>query len=86
MHPELIKAHLRMAGSSAAQVARSLSVSKQTVLTVMRGHTKSTRIARRICEITGLDPAKVWPGKYPEFEVNPIRRAAPAKQPAAQAA
>lgn len=86
MHPELIKAHLRIAGSSPAKVARAMKVTPGAITLVMRGHTKSTRIARRICEITGLDPAKVWPGKYPEFEVNPIRRSASAKQPAAQAA
>jgi len=73
MHPEDIKASIRKADTTPAQIARELKVSKTTVTLVIRGHTKSTRIARRICELAGLDPDTAWPGRYPEFHVNPIR-------------
>jgi len=40
---------------------------------VIRGRHRSLRIARRICEATGLSPDTAWPGRYPEFRFNPIR-------------
>lgn len=80
MHPELIKAQLRMAGSSPAQIARDLQRSHSTVSRVISGQGKSTRIARRICEVARLDPHSVWPGKYPEFRVNPVRYSPHQKQ------
>lgn len=73
MHPELINATLRMKGSSQAVVARSLNVRRNCVHYVIHGRFRSLRIARRICELTGLDPATTWPGCYPEFRLDPIR-------------
>lgn len=73
MHPEFIKARLRVAGSSAAKIAREMKRSHSTVSRVISGQGKSTRIARRICEIARLDPEEAWPGRYPEFRVNPVR-------------
>ncbi|EXI92095.1 MAG: putative transcriptional regulator [Candidatus Accumulibacter sp. BA-94] len=73
MHPELIKATLRMKGLTAASVAASLGVSHVAVGYVIRDRNRSIRIARRICELTGIDPSIAWPGRYPEFRFNPIR-------------
>jgi lambda repressor-like predicted transcriptional regulator len=39
---------------------------------VIRGRHSSLRIARRICEVTGLQPDTAWPGRYPEFRFNPV--------------
>lgn len=72
MHPELITAMLRMKGSSQAAVATSLGVRRNSVHYVIHGRFRSARIARRICELTGLDPSKAWPGRYPEFRFDPI--------------
>lgn len=72
MHPELIKAQLRINGSSLATVARETGVSLKNVSHVIRGRHSSLRIARRICEVTGLQPDTAWPGRYPEFRFNPI--------------
>lgn len=72
MHPELIKAQLRMHGSSLASVARDLGVSRMNVTYVIRSRHRSLRVARRICELTGLDPSQAWPGRYPEFRLFPI--------------
>lgn len=71
MHPELIKALLRMHGSSFAAVGRETGVSRMNVAHVVRSRHRSVRIARRICELTGLDPAAAWPGAYPEFRLHP---------------
>lgn len=72
MHPELIKAQLRMHGSSLALVARNTGVSLKNVSHVVHNRHRSIRVARRICEVTGLDPATTWPGRYPEFRLDPI--------------
>jgi len=73
MHPELITATLKMKGSSQAAVATSLGVRRNSVHYVIHGRFRSLRIARRICELTGLDPATTWPGRYPELRLDPIR-------------
>jgi len=73
MHPEDIKSTLRKTGTTASDLARGLGVSHQAVSCVIRGRHRSLRIARRICEATGLSPDTAWPGRYPEFRFNPIR-------------
>lgn len=79
MHHEQIKAHIRMGGTTPAQIARELGVSPSTVYVVMQGKGKSLRIAKRICEVTNKLAAEVWPGSYPHLE------AEQAKKPRAQA-
>ncbi|RQZ65532.1 DNA-binding protein [Burkholderia glumae] len=74
MHPEDIKASIRREGATSAQIARELNVSKTCVTLVIQGRTKSVRVARRICELSGLDPEIAWPGRYPEFRLYPIKR------------
>ncbi|MGH8782079.1 helix-turn-helix domain-containing protein [Paraburkholderia sp.] len=75
MHPADISAQLRKAGHSQARIARELGVSETAVHHVVYGRSKSCRIARRICERSGLDPETAWPGRYPEFQLNPIGHA-----------
>lgn len=82
MHPEDIKASIRKGGANSAQIARELQVSKSTVTLVIQGRSKSTRIARRICELSGLDPDVAWPGRYPELQLTVARR----RKPVAEAA
>lgn len=79
MHPELIKARLRIHGSSLATVARETGVSLTNVSHVVRDRHRSLRIARRICEVTGIEPDIAWPGRYPEFRFNPVRYSPPIK-------
>ena len=64
MHPELIKAAIRMKGSSVAAIANELQLSMSTVSSVMHGRGVSYRVARRIAEVTGLPMTTLWPGKY----------------------
>jgi lambda repressor-like predicted transcriptional regulator len=73
MHPEDIKSTLRKTGTTASSLARGIGVSHQAISSVIHGRFRSLRIARRICEITGLDPSLTWPGRYPELRLDPIR-------------
>lgn len=82
MHPELIKARIRIAGGSLASISRELGVSKMAVTNVVSGRNRSIRIARRICEVTGLNPDLVWPGRYPEFVSRPIDYRTPIQEAA----
>lgn len=72
MHPEDIKSTIRKTGTTASSLARTLGVSDVAVGYVIHGRRRSLRIARRICEVTGLSPDTAWPGRYPEFRFNPI--------------
>jgi lambda repressor-like predicted transcriptional regulator len=72
MHPEDIKSSIRKTGNTSSDLARALGVSHVAVGAVIRGRNRSLRIARRICEITGLDPETAWPGRYPEFRIHPV--------------
>jgi lambda repressor-like predicted transcriptional regulator len=83
MHPAHVIATLKECRTSAAQVARELRVTGSAVHLVIHGRTKSCRIARRICEITGLDPDALWPGRYPEFHLNAIGKPLPKMKEAA---
>lgn len=67
MHPELIKAHLRMRGFSLSRLARELRVSTANVGHVVHGRHKSIRIARRICAITGISAREAWENRYQEL-------------------
>lgn len=74
MHPADIKASLEKAGSSQADVCRTVrgrnggEVTAAAVHHVIRGLSKSKFIAQKISDITGIPVSKLWPGKYPELE------------------
>ena len=64
MHPEDIKAALRKRHTPPSQIARDLGVSDQTVSLVIRGRTKSARVAERIASVLDTTPDALWPGTY----------------------
>lgn len=74
MHPADIKAALEKQGATQIAIARSLrglngqSISRMAVAHVIKGTSKSARIARRISEVTGIPVGQLWPGKYPDIE------------------
>lgn len=74
MHPADIKAALEKAGSSQADVGRSLvsrsgePISHAAVHLVIEGKSRSMRIAKRIAQVTGLSVSTLWPGAYPHIE------------------
>ena len=67
MHPELIKANLRMKGVNPTDLGRSLGVTHTCVAHVISGRGISARVAQRISEVTGISTDKLWPGKYPQL-------------------
>jgi putative transcriptional regulator len=64
MHPELIKAHLRIGGTTPAALATELGVSPMTVSQVIHGNGSSRRIAERIAQVLGKSVAEIWPQRY----------------------
>ena len=61
MHPEEIKAAIRMKGTTPAAIADELDVSRSMVSLVIGGTARSARIAARIAQITGLTVTTLWP-------------------------
>lgn len=64
MHPELIKAELRMRGSSLSIVARELGISQSAVCNVTHG-CRSRRVETYIAQVLGMPVADVFPQRYP---------------------
>lgn len=63
MHPEQIKAAIRMKGTTPAVLADELELSRSTVSLVISGRGKSARVMNRIAEVTGLPVSTIWPPK-----------------------
>jgi Ner family transcriptional regulator len=76
---ENIKVELRMAGSSLAQVARELGVSRQFVSAVLGGQKRSERIEEHIARTVGIPVGQLWTDREPlnqlglEFETKNSR-------------
>ncbi|MFM9881225.1 MAG: transcriptional regulator [Burkholderiaceae bacterium] len=66
MHPEQIKAAIRMCGSSATEIARSLHVSHACVSHIIHRRGVSAPVAQRIADVTGLPISQLFPEKYPK--------------------
>lgn len=62
MHPEEIKAAMRIAGTSPAMLATALNVSKATMSTVIHGRSESARIKASIAKLIGKPVSVIWPG------------------------
>lgn len=61
MHPEQIKAAMRMAGTTPAMLAEELGVSRSTISQVMNGRGTSARVQARVSQIVGLPVTTIWP-------------------------
>ncbi|MDR3064773.1 MAG: helix-turn-helix domain-containing protein [Comamonas sp.] len=61
MHPEQIKAALRMKGISPTALASEMRVANSSVSQVISGRAVSARIRQRIAEITGMPVDRLWP-------------------------
>ncbi|MEQ6475811.1 helix-turn-helix domain-containing protein [Comamonas sp. wu1-DMT] len=61
MHPEQIKAALRMKGISPTALASEMRVANSSVSQVISGRAVSARIRQRIAEITGMPVDMLWP-------------------------
>ncbi|WP_141833361.1 helix-turn-helix domain-containing protein [Delftia sp. HK171] len=61
MHPEQIKAAMRMKGVTPTALADELGVANSTVSQVISGRSVSARIRSRIADITGFSVDAMWP-------------------------
>ncbi|OJX33628.1 MAG: hypothetical protein BGO75_05210 [Burkholderiales bacterium 68-20] len=63
MHPEEIKAAMRMAGTTPAMLCDELQVAASSVSQTISGHIKSKRIQSRIAQIIGKPVEVIWPNQ-----------------------
>ncbi len=63
MHPEQIKAEMRMAGTTPAMLCDELKVAASSVSQTISGHIKSKRIQSRIAQIIGKPVEVIWPNQ-----------------------
>ena len=71
MHPEEIKAALRMKGVTLTALADSLHLSRSMVTQVIYGYARSQRVEAAIAEVVGKPVEVIWPEPKPR-----LRRAA----------
>lgn len=80
MHPADIKARIAKAGESQTSIAEAMRgpngkpITQMAVSHVIYGRSISGRIARRISELVGEPVSTLWPGRYPELEVEQAAR------------
>lgn len=61
---EMIRARLRIAGSSFSALARELGKTPASVSLVSQGLRRSQRIQRAIAKKLGTTSEKIWPDRY----------------------
>ncbi len=76
MHPEQIKAEIRMRGTTPAAIADDLSLTPMTVSNVIHGRTTSRKVALAISSIIHKPLGKIWPGRYEPTRQNGLKRRA----------
>lgn len=63
MHPEEIKAAMRMAGVTPAMLADEMKVAAASVSQAIHGQIRSVRIQSRIAQIIGKPLKVIWPSQ-----------------------
>ncbi len=63
---ERLKAELRIRGTSLAQIARDLGVTKTTVSLVALGKQRSRRVEHALADAMTMTPADLFPERYTE--------------------
>lgn len=61
MHPEEIKAAMRIAGTTPAMLADRLQVTPGTISIVIHGRSESARVKAHIAKIIGKPVSVIWP-------------------------
>lgn len=74
MHPEQIKAEIRMKDTTPAAIADALGLSRMTVSNVIHARITSRRVANKISELIGKPVSQLWPGRYDVSKRNGLRR------------
>lgn len=75
MHRADITAALKKAGSSQAQVARTLGMQKSAISNVLAGRSKSAVIRREISKQARIPVSRLWPNS-PSTKTNSKRKGA----------
>lgn len=70
MHPEQIKAALRMAGTTPTALADEMEVSSSAMSQVISGRAVSARIRARISQVTGIPVEMLWTVSTPTLRRN----------------
>lgn len=83
MHPELIKAAIRMKGTTPTALAAKLKVAPTTIFEVISGRTRSARIERAISDLIGQPISAIWPGHASPKRINRRLKAATSRRAAA---
>lgn len=63
MHPEQIKAQIRMRGTTPAAIADEFDITPQAISCVIRGVSTSERVQDRIAELIGKPVDQIWKPK-----------------------
>lgn len=74
MHPEQIKAEIRMRGTTPAAIADSLQLSRMTVSNVIHNRSKSHRVASAISKLIKKPLNQLWPGRYEPGNKSGLKR------------
>lgn len=68
MHPEQIKAELRMRGITPAALADEMKLKPTTLSQVIHGRSTSARVCARIAAVIGKPVHEIWPPKKPSLK------------------
>lgn len=60
---EMIKARLRIIGSSLAQISRELGISHATTGAACAGYSRSRRVEKAIADKLKVTPSDLWPDR-----------------------
>lgn len=61
---EMIRARLRLAGTSFSDIARELGITPASVSLVSQGLRRSRPVQQMIAQKLGTAPEKIWPERY----------------------
>lgn len=67
MHPEQIKAAIRMKGQTASYIADKLGITRTTVSLVINGRGVSDRVQNEISKVVGIPVKTLWPTERPQL-------------------
>lgn len=79
MHPEQIKAEIRMKGATPSSLADEMDRSRMLISNVIHGRVVSFPVAKQISAFLGKSLNDLWPGKYTKdgnARRTPLRRVA----------
>jgi lambda repressor-like predicted transcriptional regulator len=77
MHPEQIKAEIRMKGATPSSLADGMNRSRMLISNVIHGRSVSRPVAQQISTFLGKSLHDLWPGKYGQEGLarpTPLRR------------